>query len=192
MCYNQKNTIFQVSVMSDLAREKVINLIQKKYGKIMHKIAYEILQDWHYVEDVEQEVLWRLIMHHEEKTMLPPDELKSYLCTAVKNTAINMVIKNDYIAKAEEKYFLNTPLSMSFVDVEAFKDKYGFGPEIRELLNSLNNIDRDILCLQYGEGYQIKEIAEALGVNSEYVKKRAYRAKVKLKSIVVENRKVEL
>ncbi len=178
--------------MSDSVREKAIDLIQNKYGKMMHKIGYEILQDWHYVEDVEQEVLCKLIMHHQEKTMLPPAELKSYLRTAVKNTAINMGIKNYYIAKAEEKYFLDIPLSMTFVDVEAFQDKYGFGSEITELLNNLSNIDRNILCLQYGEGYQIKEIAEALGVNSEYVKKRAYRAKIKLKSIVVEKEEVEL
>ena len=37
-----------------------------------------------------------------------------------------------------------------------------------------------------------EQMAEALGVNSEYVKKRAYRAKIKLKSIVVEKEEVEL
>ena len=59
--------------MRDLARDKVVELIQNKYGVLMHKIAYEILKDWHYVEDVEQEVLWKLILHCEDKTMLPPE-----------------------------------------------------------------------------------------------------------------------
>lgn len=170
--------------MRDLARDKVVELIQNKYGVLMHKIAYEILKDWHYVEDVEQEVLWKLILHCEDKTMLPPDELKSYLCTAVKNTAINMAVKNGRMTEAEERYYGSISLTMEFVDTVAFHDKYGFGPQIQELLSNLDNIDRDIICLQYGQGYSRKETAEILGKSEEFVKKRSYRARTKLKSIL--------
>ena len=170
--------------MRDLARDKVVELIQNKYGVLMHKIAYEILKDWHYVEDVEQEVLWKLILHCEDKTMLPPDELKSYLCTAVKNTAINMAVKNGRMTEAEERYYGSISLTMEFVDTVAFHDKYGFGPQIQELLSNLDNIDRDIICLQYGQGYSRKETAEILGKSEEFVKKRSNRSRTKLKSIL--------
>lgn len=174
--------------MSDFARDKVIELLIEKYSTIIHKIAYEILKDWHLVEDVEQEILFKLIERYEDKLLLPPDELKSYLCTAAKNTAINIGRKNGTIKEAEELYFAKAPLTMEAVDIAVLYDEYGFGIEMQEILNTLDNIDRDIICLQYGEGYQRKEIAEILGVSEEFVKKRVYRARIKIKSILVDRK----
>ena len=59
--------------MSDLARDKVIELLIEKYSTVIHKIAYEILKDWHLVEDVEQEILFKLIERYEDKLLLPQD-----------------------------------------------------------------------------------------------------------------------
>ncbi|MCI9639859.1 sigma-70 family RNA polymerase sigma factor [Anaerovoracaceae bacterium 41-7] len=174
--------------MSDLARDKVIELLIEKYSTVIHKIAYEILKDWHLVEDVEQEILFKLIERYEDKLLLPQDELKSYLCTAAKNTAINIGRKNGAIQEAEELYFTNAPLTMEAVDIAVLYDEYGFGIEMQDILRTLDNIDRDIICLQYGEGYQRKEIAEILGVSEEFVKKRVYRARIKIKSILVDRK----
>lgn len=174
--------------MSEDARNVVVELIQKKYGTLIRQIAYGILNDWQLVEDAEQDVLWKLISKHADKAELPPNQLKNYLCAAVKNTAINYVNQRERRLEVEEEYWYTMPLSMDCIDVESFQDRYGFGQEIQELLSLLNNTDRDIICLKYGEGYSNAEIAGFLGRKEEFVKKRLYRAKVKLQSILVDRK----
>ena len=88
----------------------------------------------------------------------------------------------------EEEACYLMPVSMDYIDMEGFHDCYGFGTEIQELLSMLDNLDRDMICLKYGEGYSNKEIAELLGKKEEFVKKRLYRAKIKLQSILVDKR----
>ncbi len=174
--------------MSEDARNVVIELIQEKYGVLIRQIAFGVLHDWQLVEDVEQDVLWKLISKNADRAELPPDELKTYLCAAVRNTAIDYIRKDMRRAALEEEVCHLTPLSMDYIDVESFRDRYGFGPEIQELLSMLDNTDRDIICLKYGEGYSNAEIADFLGRQEEFVKKRVYRAKVKLQSILVDRK----
>lgn len=170
--------------MSEDARNAVIELIQKKYGTLMRKIAREILDDWQFTEDVTQEVLWKLISQHRDRAELPPDQLKNYLCTAVKNTAVNMAKQTGRLKEREERWLNQRPLTMDAVDMEAFRDQYGFGPDVEEILRGLDNVDRDILGLMYGQGFSRKETAEIVGLSDEAVKKRLQRAKVKIKAAV--------
>lgn len=174
--------------MNDLEKHETIQLIQLKYGKLIRAVAFEVLKDWQYVEDVEQEVLCKLVMRHEEIMLLPSEELKNYLCAAVKNTAINMGIKNGRITQVEEQY-IRERFNTQGADLRAFYDKYGFGPEVVEVLSLLENIDREIIYLQYGEGYSRKEIAQKLGKNEEFVKKRVYRARKKLKKLLTDQKR---
>lgn len=170
--------------MSEDARNAVIELIQKKYGTLMRKIAREILDDWQFTEDVTQEVLWKLISQHRDRAELPPDQLKNlplhrgeeYRCQHG---------EADRAAKEREERWLNQrPLTMDAVDMEAFRDQYGFGPDVEEILRGLDNVDRDILGLMYGQGFSRKETAEIVGLSDEAVKKRLQRAKVKIKAAV--------
>lgn len=170
--------------MSEDARNVVIALIQKKYGPLMRKIAYEILDDWQFTEDVTQEVLWKLISRHQERAELPPDELKGYLCAAVKREAINLAKRNGRLHAREEQWLADRPLSMDHVDMEAFRDEYGFGPDVEDVLRGLDNLDRDILGLFYGQGFSRKETAEIVGLSEEAVKKRLLRAKAKMKAAI--------
>lgn len=170
--------------MSEDARNVVIELIEKKYGTLMRKIAHEILDDWQFTEDVTQEVLWNLISQHQDRTELPPDELRGYLCAAVKNTAVNMARRNERLQEREEGWLNQRPLTMDAVDMEAFRDQYGFGSDVEEILIRLDNTDRDILGLMYGQGFSRRETAEIVGLSEEAVKKRLQRAKAKVKAAV--------
>lgn len=170
--------------MSEDARNAVIELIQKKYGTLMRKIAHEILDDWQFTEDVTQEVLWNLISQHRDRAELPPDQLKGYLCTAVKNTAVNMARRNGRLQEREEGWLNQRLLTMDAVDMEGFRDQYGFGLEVEDVLAGLDNTDRDILGLMYGQGFSRRETAEIVGLSEEAVKKRLQRAKVKVRAAV--------
>ncbi|NCF00406.1 RNA polymerase sigma factor [Emergencia sp. 1XD21-10] len=172
--------------MSEDARTKVIELIERKYKKLIQHIAREILRDSYLVEDAYQEVLLKFIAGHEDKFELPQDEIKNYLCAAVRNTALTMLYKNQKNVSVEQEDLESRLLSMDYLDIDAFHDQYGFGLEVQELLSKLDNKDKDILCLKYGEGYDNKEIGEMIDLSEEAVRKRLYRTRIRMQSILIE------
>ncbi|MEY8368716.1 sigma-70 family RNA polymerase sigma factor [Anaerovoracaceae bacterium 42-11] len=172
--------------MSEDARTKVIELIERKYRKLIQHIAREILRDSYLVEDAYQEVLLKFIAGHEDKFELPQDEIKNYLCAAVRNTALTMLYKNQKNVSVEQEDLESRLLSMDYLDIDAFHDQYGFGLEVQELLSKLDNKDKDILCLKYGEGYDNKEIGEMIDLSEEAVRKRLYRTRIRMQSILIE------
>lgn len=92
--------------MSTDARIKVVELIEKKYKKLIEHIARDIVADAYLVEDVYQEVVLKFISWHEDKFELPPDEMKNYLCAAVGNTALNMLKKNPKMLQLSRMRFI--------------------------------------------------------------------------------------
>lgn len=174
--------------MSEDVRDAIIEQIECRYGKLMRKLAYEILKDWHEVEDVIQTVLWEIIYKHTDKLDLPKGEFRNYLCTAVKNTAKNFY-KQKVKAEVQDPFVINE-LTMNQVDTSSFDDQYGFGAELQELISQLNDIDKDIILLRFGCGYSHAEIARAVGKSEAAVRKRLERATIKLRAILVD-REVE-
>lgn len=75
---------------------------------------------------------------------------------------------------------------MDQLNIDAFHNRYGFGLEVQELFSKLDNKDKDILCLKYGEGYDNKEIGEMINLSEEAVRKRLYRTKIRMQSILIE------
>lgn len=173
--------------MSIDARNKAVELIEQKYKKLIKYIAKDIISDAYLVEDIYQEVVLKFISLHEDKFDLPPDEMKNYLCAAVRNTALTMLKKNQKMAIAEQDEIDCRQLTMDTIDLDAFQDQYGFGLGVQELLAKLDNRDKDILCLKYGEGYSNKEIGVMINLSEEAVRKRVYRSRIRIQSILIES-----
>lgn len=162
--------------MCEDVREAILRKIYDNYGNLMKKIAYNILHDYQEAEDIVQIVLHQLISKHID--MLKNEKLKHYLCVAAKNTAINL-----YRSKSKEiaqDPFVLYEMTADKVDVQAFQDQYGFGEELGQLLEELDHVDKDIICLHYGWKYSYAEIANAVGLTDSAVRKRAERALKKL------------
>ena len=58
----------------------------------------------------------------------------------------------------------------------------GLGEDVLELLSSLDELDKDILVYRFADGYSVKEIAEMMEKNPDFVYKRIQRALVKLRT----------
>lgn len=168
--------------MCEDARNIIIERINEKYGKLMRHIASNILHDDYDVEDVIQTVLWKVISKHMDK--LAEDAFKDYLCTAVRNTALNIYNKKQKLVETDP--FLICEMTENTVDINAFHDIYGFGVELRSLIECLDNIDKDIICMRYGWKHSYADIAEAVGISEANARKRAERALKKLQIILLE------
>ena len=172
--------------MSEDARNAVIGIILEKYDKLLRKVAYGIIRDNDEVDDIIQEVMLRLIQSHFDKVDLESDRFKRYICAAVKNTAINAYNKKHRHGEEPADPFVLAELAMDKVDTRAFDDEYGFGPELQLLIGQLDNIDKEIIRLKYGCGYGAREIALALDMKEDNVRKRSQRALKKMQLILLE------
>lgn len=174
--------------MSELARNRLYELIEKKYGLLIKKLAYEILADENDLEDIQQEVFMRCMPYIDKCDEYSLGAVKNYICVAAKNTAINLK-KNKMLDEEKIKKYYEAHLTMDKIDFKAFEDKYGHSLEVQELLSCLDNIDKDILSLKYDQGFSDEEIAKALGKSVCAVQKRCYRAKIKLIGILLDHRR---
>ena len=166
--------------------EKAIEKIYRQYKPLMYTIAYNIIKDTYYAEDIVQIAMQKISSNIRKIDLLIEKRTKSYIFTITRNTALSFYERT-------KKYNDNTLLTEDFtslltaetkIDFEAFTDIYGFGQEAQELLNSLDITDRDIIRLKYGLELSSNEMAEILDLNYETVKKRLYRTRLKLKSIL--------
>lgn len=169
--------------MCEDARNAIVEEIEKKYGRLIRKVAYEVLHDSHEVEDIIQSVLWNLISRHMDK--LGEESFRVYLCTAVRNAAINEYRRREKAAVSVDPFDLSK-LTEQQIDTAAFCNNQGFGVELVEVLNQLDYIDKDIICLHYGDGYTYAEIAPVVGLSDSAVRKRAERALKKLEVMLLD------
>lgn len=168
--------------MCEDVRNTIIRKIDEKYGKLMLSVAHSVLNDYQEAEDVVQSVLWELISKHMDK--LKGEKLKSYLCVAVRNAAIDLYRRKSRVV-AEDPFLLNE-LTENRIDMDAFNNEYGFAAELQALLNELDYIDRDIVCMRYGWMHSYAEIAEAVNITEANARKRAERALKKLNVMILD------
>lgn len=138
-------------------------------------------------EDLMQE-LWERVIALRSRSTAPPsvDSPLAYLFRMVKNLAIdefrktkNESLIEDYQTDltdwSDENYQREEPTSVEAIILEA--------------LEKLSADDRELLVLNIYSGYTFGEIAEMLGLSPEAVWQRASRARVRLRTIVIEDAK---
>ena len=175
--------------MSVEAREKIAERIERKYGGLIMKIAYDITRDYDSAEDVKQEVLFKCSKHHKTLEGLCEGQFHNYVVRAAKNTALNAATKREHEEIAVDKYMRERSLEFGFdqVDFKAFEENHEFSPEMVALLKSMDKIDREIILLKFYMGMSNAETAAYLHMNVEAIKKRHQRLKIRMRSRVVES-----
>lgn len=176
--------------MSKDARERMAELIEEKYGRLIMKVAFDITGDYDSAEDIKQEVLLKCSKQYKTvEGFVYEGQMYNYVVRAAKNTALNWQDKVISDLAKQERYIEQNrvKLSMNHVDFKAFEEKYGFSDSTVDLLDSLGPLDKEILLLKYYVGLNNIETAEYLNMNVEAVKKRFQRMKIRMKSRVIES-----
>lgn len=150
-----------------------------KYRKLMYKTAYNILHDKQLAEDALQESFEKIIknLHKIDEENCP--RTRSYLVIIIRNVALDMAKKKMPLNFSDDEVLeiadTDEPLDIVLRRETAL--------ELREAIEELKPIYRDVLIMREAYGYSRQEIADLLNINVETVKKRLTRAKQK----VVEN-----
>ena len=172
--------------MSEAARETMAKIIVEEYGALIENVAHTLVKDGHLAEDVRQDVLMKLFTMENDILDRPAPVIKRYLYIMAKNRALNLIKEQSHqeglIVRMQETY----DESVAAADSLAFVDERGFSLEMQTLLNELTQVDRDIICLRYSDGFSYKEIAKIIDKTEAVVYQRVKRARDKLRQMLME------
>ena len=164
--------------------KKSIEEIYARYGVMMKNLAYSIIRDYQYAEDSVQESLLALSKNLDKLDDVDSAKSKNYIYTVTKNEALTMREKINKNFQRDVQFYDDEEVNniKGDLDIEAFCDERGLGEDVLELLSSLDELDKDILVYRFADGYSVKEIAEMMEKNPDFVYKRIQRALVKLRT----------
>ena len=147
------------------------------YGRLC-ALADRILQDSHLAQDAVQESWLRLNRARPDTT--DAEKLRHLLLVTVRHTALNR--RSRRAEPAEDAVFAALPDAGPLP-----QEKLERSEAVRCLLaamQALEETDRAILQLQYGQGMTGAQIAAALGLHAATVRQRSRRARQKLKQLL--------
>ena len=175
--------------MSKDARDKIAELIDEKYGRLIMKIAYDITKDYENAEDIKQEVVFKCCRQSDTLESLTEGRLHNYVCTAAKHTAINALKKTQLNERRHAQYIEENmrELMIDYVDFKAFQNQFDLSDETVDMLKSLKQVDRSIILMKYCIGMSNAEVAEALNLTEANLKKRFQRVKIKLMNSFIDS-----
>lgn len=145
-----------------------------KYRNLMYKTAYDILRDEHLAEDALQEAFERIIKNLHKIDEKNCSRTQSYLVIIIRNVALNMAQKKMPLNFSGDEILSDIADSDDTLDIVLRRET---ASELREAIEELKPIYRDVLIMHNAYGYSCKEIADLLCINVETVKKRLTRAK---------------
>ena len=163
--------------------EQAIAETQNKYGRLCGKIASGILVR---PEDAEEAVsssylkLWNAIPPKR------PESLCGYLCTIVRNTALN-AYNSLKRRSCEQLYGELAEVIPDSVTSDDRLDSREVSDHLNKFLRKSSKKNRDIFVGRYYYNMSIRDIAQSMGMTETAVKTRLSRIRAGLKSFLEEN-----
>ncbi|MCM1506801.1 MAG: sigma-70 family RNA polymerase sigma factor [Ruminococcus flavefaciens] len=158
-----------------------LNRIYQLYEQPMYRIAFAVLKNPELAEDAVSDAFMRIIDRLNKIKIPESDKTKAYIVKVIKSTSINIYRKN------KRSLVRELPIDDSIVqipdssqNIEEHVISVMDGQDKRNLLNKLDDTDRNIIMLRCGNEMSWKEVAEHTSMTESTARKRFERAKKKL------------
>ena len=171
--------------MAENTNKNLIERLYIKYERMMFDIANGILKNSHEAEELVHEVFYNILQSNALSKIKQFDSSaeKGYIISIIKNEAYKRynIMEQTAAVDIDELYGLAGGES---AEDEAFNE---FEAElVDKALLKLPPIDYEILYLSFFCGLSNKEIAEQMNITENAVYQRIFRAKARLKKILIE------
>ncbi|ASN04781.1 sigma-70 family RNA polymerase sigma factor [Virgibacillus necropolis] len=153
--------------------DKAFLALFQAYEKDLYRMAYLYVKNKHDALDVVQETAYRSFK--KISTLKNPEYLKSWLIKIAIGYATDLLRKNKKVT------YLN-PEHAEFIG--SSDDDIPLSLSLQDLIESLNEKEKNLVFLKYYCGYTFDEISELEGLPSGSVKSVIYRALAKLRKQV--------
>lgn len=139
--------------------------LYEKYALDMYRFALGICKNTYDAQDAVQETAVAVFksMH----SLRNPDKFKSYLFSALSNTCKKVLSKNNYIVEFEDTGYTDSEIEFSI--------------PVREALDKLNDISKEIVLLSVVGGFKSHEIGKIMDLPSGTVRTKLRRALAQLR-----------
>ena len=142
--------------------------------------GYKLSKNKEIVEDCIQEVFFDLYV--KRGTLSKTDNIKFYLLKSLKNSIIRKLQRERNIKELNKKITPEFEIEYSFekkiITFEIEQEKKRL---VKQILDDMTDINREILYLRFMQGLNYTEIAEIMGINPDSVKKQVYRSIKKIR-----------
>ncbi|MDE6092073.1 MAG: sigma-70 family RNA polymerase sigma factor [Ruminococcus sp.] len=158
--------------------------IYEIYEQPMYRIAFAVLKRSDLAEDAVSDAFIRIIDRLKKIKVPESPETKAYIIKVIKSTSINIYRKNKRSLVREspiDESIRQIPDTAQSIEehVESVMDRQNK----RNLLNKLNETDRNIINLRCGNELSWKEVAEKTSLTESTARKRFERARKHLISM---------
>lgn len=163
--------------MIDTDEEKSkFEMAYRENRRLLHYIAYTILNDPQLSEDAVQDAFFALAKNMKKFQSQSCNQIRNYLIIIVKNAAYRIYGNCRLEVPIENMDFISDPL-----DLEADMEHKELLGQLFRALKTLDGTYADVLILRYYYNFKEKEIARILKITPENVKIRMHRGKNILK-----------
>lgn len=162
-----------------------IDIIYKKYNKIMYAVAYRKLSGRsnaaYEAEEAVQNAFVKIIKYIDSVRMdEDEDRLTAYFTSIATNEAINIMKKRTDDVSFED--LVDTiPSDEDFLEGLCLKSEY---ERVKQAIMELDDEYRIVLLLRYAENMKVSEIAAQLGIGEHAVWSRLRRGKLLLQKML--------
>lgn len=158
--------------------QEKLKLLYDIYEQPMYRIAYAILHHTEQAEDAVSDAFLRILKNLKKIGDVRSEKTKHYIISIIRSTAINQYRQNQ---RDSERYtvwddrILQVPNQKD--DMEQLLASIAQEESIAEMLEPLNDLDRQIVLMRCEEELSFREIAERLSMKEAAARKRFERAR---------------
>lgn len=163
--------LFEKMRQTDL---KAYEELYKKYYNLVYNIAFSVLKNYENAEDIAQNVFVKIGNLEQEK--LPKNYEASWLYTVTKNECISFIRKNKETSSIENR--IENENEKNEIETVIQNSSY------QNLLESLEQVEKQIIFLKIEAGYSFKEISKLLKMPMGTVQWKYYKSLHSLKLLI--------
>ena len=166
--------------------ELAIRELDNKYGKVCHKLSYNIVNNRQDAEECVNDAYlgaWNAIPPEK------PDPLLTYLCKIVRNISLKMYYRKKAAKRSSTYTIAMEEIEACIADpntVEAEIEARELARIIESFLDTLTVENRVIFMRRYWFSDSCKDIAEFVGLSEKNISVRLTRIRQKMKSYLAE------
>ena len=164
--------------------DEAFGILIQKYRKSVHALAWRKIGDFHYAEEITQDVF--LQVYKNLSTLKNPNQFAGWLYVIVNRLCINWLRRHKSAGQSLEATSLREIEEFSYTcyvsdqrEIEAIERRYA---AVKKLLKRLPESERTVVTLYYLGEMTAKEIGKFLGVSVNTIKSRLRRARERLQS----------
>ncbi len=154
--------------------------LYKEYKSTMFNFAMGILKDRYMAEDAVHNAFLKLINNLDKINKIKCNETRNFLVILVRNCSIDIYNQNKKIVPIDELDDTDT------LDLPELIEKRLERERVFEIISNMDEKYSDILMIKFFYDCSNEEVSRQLNIKPEHVAIRLFRAKAKLKQLIME------